>query len=120
MTDTGAWFFGKNFGKHKLWPSVSPKKTVEGFVGGLITSSLCGLLYWHLFLGKISWGLWLFFILVGICAQVGDLIQSKFKRQFNIKDSSNIIPGHGGVYDRVDSLLFVIPLFAAALGHIYF
>lgn len=113
--DTGAWFFGKNFGKRKLWPSVSPKKTVEGLVGGMFTSSLFGGLAYYFLFKDSSIIVWpLFFVLGGI-SQLGDLIQSKLKRQFGIKDSSSLIPGHGGVYDRIDSLLFLSPFFALAL-----
>ena len=109
--DTGAWFFGKNFGKKKLWPSVSPKKTVEGFVGGVITSVVLSGVFWAITFNHVSFQLLMSFLIIACCAQLGDLIQSKMKRQFNIKDSSNLIPGHGGMYDRVDSLLFVAPLF---------
>lgn len=113
--DTGAWFFGKKFGKRKLWPSVSPKKTVEGLIGGMFTSSLFGGLAYYFLFQDSSFVVWpLFFVLGGI-SQLGDLIQSKLKRQFGIKDSSSLIPGHGGVYDRIDSLLFLSPFFALAL-----
>tara|TARA_Y100000780_G_scaffold132772_1_gene119532 strand:- start:260882 stop:261715 length:834 start_codon:yes stop_codon:yes gene_type:complete len=109
--DTGAWFFGKNYGKKKLWPSVSPKKTVEGFIGGVLTSVVLSGLFWTVTFNLVSFQLLISFLIIACCAQLGDLIQSKMKRQFSIKDSSNLIPGHGGVYDRVDSLLFVAPLF---------
>jgi phosphatidate cytidylyltransferase len=109
--DTAAWFWGKNFGKIKLWPKVSPKKTVEGFVGGVISSVIITGIYWSLFIEIPSSFIFISFLLIATCSQVGDLVQSKMKRQFDIKDSSNLIPGHGGVYDRVDSLLFVAPLY---------
>lgn len=109
--DTAAWFWGKNFGKHKLWPAVSPKKTIEGFVGGVVTSVILTGIYWTVFVGNMSFELIISFFTIACCAQLGDLVQSKMKRQFEIKDSSNLIPGHGGVYDRVDSLLFVSPLY---------
>lgn len=112
--DTGGWMFGKLFGKHKLWPKVSPKKTVEGLVGGMVTSSFFGLLLWNILILNNDTSLYiigiLFFIMGGI-SQVGDLVQSKIKRNFGIKDSSNLIPGHGGVYDRIDSLVFLAPFF---------
>jgi len=115
--DTGAWFFGKNFGKHKLWPTVSPNKTIEGLVGGLFTSGILGGVYWYYLFGSLSPVLVVIFMAMGLFAQVGDLIQSKMKRQCGIKDSSSLIPGHGGVYDRIDSLIFLSPFFAAFLKY---
>lgn len=112
MVDTAAYFTGKKFGRHKLWESVSPKKTVEGLIGGVFFSVLATSLYWNQFIEPISLFTILFFIVVALGSQVGDLAQSKLKRQFEIKDSSSLIPGHGGVYDRVDSLMFVAPLYA--------
>ena len=113
--DTGAWFIGKNFGKRKLWPSVSPKKTVEGLLGGAVFAGLLGGLFWHLFFGKMEMKFFFFFSIFGILSQLGDLVQSKFKRQCGIKDSSSLIPGHGGFYDRLDSLLYLAPFFAASI-----
>lgn len=109
--DTAAWFFGKNFGKTKLWEKVSPKKTVEGAIGGVLTSVILTSAYWNIFVSSINITVVTSFFLLACFAQVGDLIQSKMKRNFNIKDSSNLIPGHGGVYDRIDSLLFVAPFY---------
>jgi phosphatidate cytidylyltransferase len=117
--DIAAWFFGKNFGKHKLWEAVSPKKTIEGAIGGVITSSILFSIYWTIFIGELSFSLGINFILLTCCAQIGDLVQSKLKRQYNIKDSSNLIPGHGGVYDRIDSLLFVTPLYLYTVINFY-
>lgn len=113
--DSFAWFFGKNFGKNKLWPKVSPKKTIEGLIGGVLSTGILGSVLWQLFFAERSIALFLVFCLLGLIAQVGDLVQSKIKRQFNIKDSSTLIPGHGGVYDRIDSLLFLAPFYATAL-----
>lgn len=118
--DTGAWFFGKNFGKHKLWKAVSPNKTIEGVIGGALTSGIVGGASWHLIFGSMSIQLFVFFSFLGIMSQVGDLIQSKLKRQAQVKDSSSLIPGHGGVYDRIDSLIFLAPFYALALKYFYF
>jgi len=117
--DTGAWCFGKLFGKHKLWPKVSPNKTVEGLIGGMLTSATLGSLFWDYFLGEFSLGLFFLFALFGLLSQVGDLLQSKVKRTYGVKDSSNLIPGHGGIYDRVDSLIFLAPFFSLALEYLY-
>ena len=116
--DTGAWFIGKNFGKHKLWPSVSPKKTIEGFIGGIIIAAVCGSLAWNGFFGEFKWYYSVIFAMCGAMSQVGDLIQSKIKREFEIKDSSNLIPGHGGVYDRIDSLIFLSPFFVIVVKYL--
>lgn len=112
MVDTAAYFSGKKFGKHKLWEAVSPKKTVEGLIGGVFFSVLFTSIYWNYFIEEITVFSIIFFIIIALSSQVGDLAQSKLKRQFEIKDSSSLIPGHGGVYDRVDSLMFVAPLYA--------
>lgn len=112
MVDTAAYFSGKKFGKHKLWEAVSPKKTVEGAVGGVLTSVIVTSIFWQYLVAPVSPFTVIFFFVVACCSQVGDLAQSKLKRQFEIKDSSSLIPGHGGVYDRVDSLLFVAPFYA--------
>ncbi|MBY0413897.1 MAG: phosphatidate cytidylyltransferase [Bdellovibrionales bacterium] len=116
--DTGAWFVGKNFGKHKLWPAVSPKKTVEGLIGGMVIAGICGLYFWNSFFGESRWYYSIIFALCGVISQVGDLVQSKLKREFEIKDSSNLIPGHGGVYDRIDSLIFLSPFFVIVVKYL--
>lgn len=110
--DTAAWFFGKNFGNKKLWPEVSPKKTIEGFWGGVVTSALIGTTAWWILFKEAKWFYILIFAFCAAISQAGDLVQSKIKREFGIKDSSSLIPGHGGVYDRIDSLIFLAPFFA--------
>lgn len=117
--DTFAWFFGKNWGKHKLWPEVSPNKTIEGLVGGIFGASLSAAVYWYFAGQLVTLFLVIGFAFWAFCAQVGDLIESKLKRQCGIKDSSDLIPGHGGVYDRIDSLLFLAPVFATTLRYFY-
>tara|TARA_R110002072_G_scaffold1989_5_gene16734 strand:- start:211155 stop:211985 length:831 start_codon:yes stop_codon:yes gene_type:complete len=118
--DTGAWFFGKNFGKHKLWKKVSPNKTIEGLIGGSITSGLVGSLIWFIAFKNTSLKMFGLFCILGVLSQIGDLVQSKIKRQFGVKDSSQLIPGHGGVYDRIDSLIFLAPFYATIINYFYF
>ncbi len=109
--DAGAWLSGTLFGKTKLWVAVSPKKTVEGLIGGMIISALLGTTYWSIAQGKPTILLAILFLALALLSQLGDLVQSKIKRQVGIKDSSSLIPGHGGVYDRIDSLVFVTPFY---------
>ncbi|UAM98588.1 phosphatidate cytidylyltransferase [Polaribacter litorisediminis] len=109
INDSFAFLIGKNFGKNKLFPSVSPKKTIEGFFGGLVFS-LIGALLISKFNVDFSMTNWLIIgLIVSSMGTIGDLVESKFKRQAGIKDSGNIMPGHGGILDRLDSLLFVAP-----------
>lgn len=107
--DSFAFIVGKNFGKNKLFEKVSPKKTIEGFIGGLVFSIIAGLIiskYITLF-NTTNWII--IAIIVSIFGTLGDLVESKFKRQAKIKDSGNIMPGHGGLLDRLDSLFFLAP-----------
>lgn len=108
--DTAAMWVGSTWGKHKLAPTVSPNKTVEGFVGGLVGALAIGLL---MFFWKFAGVPWYHVMLLALgcsfCGQIGDLAESVWKRTLGIKDSSALIPGHGGVLDRFDSLLFAAP-----------
>ncbi len=118
-TDTGAFFAGKLFGRNKLCPNISPKKTVEGAIGGGVACVLCFILFCliiNLFFGgylgdiRMSYGrMALLGLICGILAQIGDLTASIIKRQFGIKDYGNILPGHGGIFDRCDSIVMVAP-----------
>jgi len=108
--DTGAYFTGKTIGRHKLAPLVSPNKTWEGSVGGLVASMGAGALA-MLYVPGLNWVLALALsVLVGIMGQFGDLAESLVKRTYNVKDSGNLIPGHGGVLDRIDAVLFAAPM----------
>ncbi|MCK5882891.1 MAG: phosphatidate cytidylyltransferase [Bacteriovoracaceae bacterium] len=109
--DVGGWFFGKRFGRNKLWEQVSPKKTIEGLIGGMLCAGILGGIGAYFLWPSVSTAQITIFVLLGGVAQLGDLVQSKLKRQFKIKDSSRLIPGHGGVYDRVDSLFFLAPFY---------
>ena len=107
--DTFAYLIGKKIGKRKLNEKISPKKTVEGFLGGIM-GSLIGGLFIFISTTHYSVTFWLLLaLIVPILGTVGDLIQSKFKRLAGVKDSGNMMPGHGGVYDRLDSILFASP-----------
>ncbi len=109
--DTGAYIFGCNFGKYKLFPSVSPKKSWEGFVGGFVTVLIIATLF-ALFVDALDFEWYRAMSLaaiISIFATWGDLFESMLKRSAGVKDSGKIIPGHGGVLDRLDSFLFVAP-----------
>ncbi|UXS74817.1 phosphatidate cytidylyltransferase [Staphylococcus chromogenes] len=111
LTDTGAYLFGRSFGKHKLWPVISPNKTVEGFIGGLLCSLLVPLAF--MFFVPFDYSMiWVLVMTVVLSAfgQLGDLVESGFKRHFGVKDSGRLLPGHGGILDRFDSFMFVLPL----------
>lgn len=113
MLDTGAYFIGKMFGKHKLASVISPKKTIEGALAGVITAVVVSLVYRHLFLQNVLTikETIIFALVISFVGQFSDLAESLFKRDCNIKDSGNILPGHGGMLDRFDSYLFCAPIF---------
>lgn len=111
-SDTGAYAIGVRFGRHRLWPAVSPKKTWEGVFGGVAATVLAAALLARPFQVGLDLGASLGAgLLVGIVAPVGDLLESRLKRVAGIKDSGALMPGHGGVLDRFDSLFFCAPLF---------
>ncbi len=113
--DTFAYIVGKNFGKNKLYELISPNKTVEGFIGGLIFSCIAGYFIYY-FTHYLSFQSWLgMAIILSIFGTLGDLIQSKFKRQAGVKDSGKLMPGHGGLFDRLDSIIFSSPFVYAYL-----
>jgi len=123
-TDTGAYAFGRLMGKRKLIPSVSPSKTIAGAIGGLVVA-LLGCWAYNRFLlapyAKLALaplGVIAFAIAIGVAAQIGDLAESLLKRDAGVKDSSRLLPGHGGILDRFDSLLFVLPVAYLILSHL--
>jgi phosphatidate cytidylyltransferase len=120
--DSGAYYFGKNFGKHKMSPRVSPNKTWEGLLGGLLTTFAAAFLMdWILKIGLGPVNLLSIAAILGFTAPVGDLIESLFKRDTEVKDSSTLLPGHGGLLDRTDSLVYSAPpvlLYLVAAGYI--
>jgi phosphatidate cytidylyltransferase len=119
ICDTCAYFAGSALGKHKLCPQLSPKKTIEGAVGGVLGSALAGVIFGILYVKNVDPGLGMasgvlifgvITLISGMLSQVGDLIASGIKRDHDIKDYGNLIPGHGGIMDRFDSVIFITPL----------
>jgi phosphatidate cytidylyltransferase len=115
MADAGAYFIGKRFGRHKLCPRLSPKKSWEGYLAGIVTSTLAGTLFATVWRLGISSGAWinpaegaLVGFVMGVFPTLGDLGESMIKRQVGAKDSGNLLPGHGGSFDRIDSWLWGI------------
>ena len=110
VSDSFAFFGGKLFGKHKLAERISPKKTWEGSIIGFLFTMLSGVVIWKFIYPDFTVWHWLSVtLIVGFFAQIGDLFESNLKRSVKVKDSSNLIPGHGGALDRFDSILFAVP-----------
>jgi phosphatidate cytidylyltransferase len=121
-SDIGAYQFGSKFGKHKLWPTISPNKTIEGFIGGMISAVIVSLCFYFLrkvdvtFINSVRDMDYTFtkFVLFGVVIATvgtfGDLVQSAYKRHYGVKDSGNLLPGHGGILDRFDSLMYTLPI----------
>ncbi|WP_027108506.1 phosphatidate cytidylyltransferase [Lacticigenium naphthae] len=110
-TDSGAYLIGSKFGKRKLAPTISPNKSIEGSIGGTASALIVALLYTSFYSFNTSPVIMLLFMgLLSIAGQLGDLIESALKRHFNVKDSGKLLPGHGGMLDRFDSLIFVMTL----------
>ncbi len=118
--DTFAYLLGKNFGKNKLMPGISPKKTIEGLIGGIIGAIVTGVNKFT-FIKIYPVSIWIVLsVIVSVFGTIGDLVQSKFKRQAGVKDSGTIMPGHGGLYDRLDSILFASPFIYLFLEIIHY
>ena len=110
-SDTGAFYFGRLFGKHKLYEAISPGKTWEGAAGGLVSSVIVSLWFLHVLrLHRIDPGIMTLVVGLSVAGQIGDLAESMLKRNHGVKDSGCILPGHGGILDRIDGLLFAIPI----------
>ncbi|MCI5942553.1 MAG: phosphatidate cytidylyltransferase [Ligilactobacillus animalis] len=113
ITDSGAYLIGRKIGKNKLAPHISPNKTWEGSIGGSLSAVVIVGAYLYLVQGAFPYSfstMLLWTLVFSIGGQLGDLIESAFKRHYGVKDSGKILPGHGGILDRFDSLLFVLPL----------
>lgn len=108
-TDSGAYFIGKRFGKRKLWPEISPNKTIGGAVGGIIFAFMLAVIFQLIYpFDKSLLSIGLIAIVISIFGQLGDLVASAMKRKYDVKDFGHIFPGHGGVLDRLDSFIFVL------------
>lgn len=115
LTDAFAYFVGSKIGKHKLCPSISPHKTIEGSIGGIVGNCVSFLIYaWYLNnyvgFGIEYWKMAIFAVVVAVFAEIGDLVASSIKRFVKTKDFGSILPEHGGILDRIDSVLFVAPM----------
>jgi phosphatidate cytidylyltransferase len=114
LTDTGAYFGGIRYGRRRLAPKISPKKSVEGALFGLLAAALTGGIF-ALAVGESPVQLVLFGLILSVCAQLGDLVESALKRERAVKDTGSLLPGHGGILDRFDSLIIVFPVLFALL-----
>jgi phosphatidate cytidylyltransferase len=113
--DTFAYIIGKSLGKNKLLERVSPKKTIEGFFGGLLGAVISSFIIFNV-LDIYTLPIWISLaFIISVCGSIGDLVQSNYKRQAGVKDSGNVMPGHGGLYDRLDSAIYASPFIYAFL-----
>ena len=113
--DTGAYFTGKAFGRHKLLANVSPGKSWEGFWGGLLACLLLGLLV-EIYTGFVQWqALFIIMLFTSLGSVLGDLLESMVKRHRDVKDSGSVLPGHGGMLDRIDSITAAAPIFTLGI-----
>ncbi len=109
--DVSAYYFGSYLGRHKLSPSISPGKTMEGAAGGILANVVVGTVFKFILFPDLDWGVCImFFIVIGAAGQLGDLFESGLKRMSGVKDSGFLLPGHGGIIDRIDALLFATPV----------
>ncbi|THF67824.1 MAG: phosphatidate cytidylyltransferase, partial [Methylophaga nitratireducenticrescens] len=117
LADTGGYFAGKRWGKHALATAISPNKTLEGLAGAMILVAVWSVIAYLMGIAaNLSLIVWIGISLVtGLISVSGDLFESLFKRSYQIKDSGHLLPGHGGMLDRVDSLLAAVPFFAALM-----
>lgn len=115
VNDTFAYLTGMLLGKHPLCPKISPKKTIEGLLGGFVFTIACAAILSHIYMKGLEWQIVGLAVLVVIASTLGDMVESRFKRWVGVKDSGKMLPGHGGFLDRFDSVIFSIPIFFAYL-----
>jgi len=113
LGDAAAYYVGSALGRHKMAPTVSPNKSWEGAAAGFVTAVATAAVWGRLRLGEVSWQLLLLGAACGVAAQLGDLVESMLKRSSGIKDSGRLLPGHGGMWDRIDAVLFALPVLLA-------
>src|SRR2546421_2445956 len=118
LSDTGGYVAGVFFGRHPMAPSVSPKKSWEGTVGSIVAAGVGGAILLHSVLHVLWWHGAIFGVAVSVASVLGDLAESLIKRDLGIKDMSHLLPGHGGVMDRLDSVLFALPVAYAVLAFV--
>lgn len=116
FNDIFAYLIGSKFGKHKMCKEISPNKTWEGSIGGLLVGSIISLVFYNFLISSIDLKLIIITIILSVVGQIGDLIMSKIKRENGIKDFSNLMPGHGGMLDRLDSSIFVVLAYALMMS----
>lgn len=116
-TDSGAYFVGRAFGKRKLWPEISPKKTIEGAIGGIGSAIILAVIFQMIYPIFSNGAVIVVAVMIAVFGQIGDLVESALKRYYDVKDSGNILPGHGGILDRFDSLIFVLPILHLFILH---
>ncbi|AYW44680.1 phosphatidate cytidylyltransferase [Tetragenococcus koreensis] len=114
-TDIGAYMIGRKYGRRKLWPEISPNKSIEGALGGILSAVFIAIVFLIIYPGSLyfeygSFVMIFWTIIFSMVGQFGDLVESAIKRHYQVKDSGNILPGHGGILDRFDSMLFVFPI----------
>src|SRR5690625_4805594 len=108
-TDSGAYFIGRSLGRRKLWPDISPNKTIGGAVGGVLSAVVIALIFQLVYPLFSLFTAALIAVIASLFGQMGDLVESALKRHYDVKDSGQLLPGHGGVLDRFDSMIFVLP-----------
>jgi len=118
-TDTAAYYTGKSLGKHKLAPSISPKKTWEGSIGGIMGALVAVLIFKTVWLAFLTWmDVAALALIGGVVSQIGDLVESRFKRSAGVKDSAGLLPGHGGFLDRFDGMILSFPVYYLYFVHV--